>query len=130
MLKSPLFITVYSLDHRSTDQMIVFMNQYWWGNINMVVQVPTSLVPLSKQGSLFMMPLGILNRLIDYSRSGKWISYSSLILMDIHIFYSWSVCFHTEWKPAFADKLLFPIWLKSFGKHSPTGGIPLELYSY
>ena len=95
MLKLPLIITVYSLDHRSTDQMIVFMNQYWWRNINMVMQVPASLVPLSKQGSLFMLPLGILNCLIDYSSSGKWISYSSLILMDIHIVYSWSVCFHT-----------------------------------
>ena len=94
------------------------------------VEARERLVPLSKQGSLFIMPLGILTRLTDYSRSGKWISYSFLILMDIHIFYSWSVCFHTEWKPAFADKLLFPIWLKSFGKHSPTWGIPLELYSY
>lgn len=87
MLKSPLIITVYSLDHRYIDQMIVFMNQYWWGNINMVIQVPTSLVPLSKQGRLFMLPLDILNSLIDYSSSGKWISYSFLILMDIHIIY-------------------------------------------
>ena len=38
MLKSPLIITVYSLDHRYIDQMIVFMNQYWWGNIYKVAK--------------------------------------------------------------------------------------------
>ena len=31
---SSLLITVHVLNHWSVDKIIMFMNQYWWGNIN------------------------------------------------------------------------------------------------
>ena len=37
-LKFPLLTTVHALNHWSTDKMIAFMNQYWWGNINKVAK--------------------------------------------------------------------------------------------
>ena len=33
-LKFPLVIVVHALNNWSTDKMITFINQYWWGNIN------------------------------------------------------------------------------------------------
>lgn len=34
ILKFPLLTTALVLNHLSTDKMIAFMNQSWWGNIN------------------------------------------------------------------------------------------------
>ena len=54
----------------------------------MLQKVPTSLVQIvwsTTQGSLFVRP-DILNYLLDYLKSGKWISYNFLHLMDINMF--------------------------------------------
>ena len=46
--------------------------------------------------------------------------------MEVNIFQSWSVCFHTGLKPSFADRLLSLLWLKSFWKRL---SLPEELLS-
>ena len=82
-------------------------------------KVSTSLVPLAKsttQGWLFVLFPGMFSCLMDHSRSGKWISYNFLCLMDINISQSWSVCCHTELKPSLTDRPLSLLWLKSFWK--------------
>ena len=102
--------------------MITFMNQYWWGNINKATKSAyTSLSHLLKYkwevlGSLFVMLLDILNCLTDDQMSGKWISYNLLYIVDINMFQTWSVYFHTELKLSLADRLLPLLWLTSFGK--------------
>ena len=79
------------------------MNQYWWGNINKAEEKkkkPTSLVPLvwsTTQESLFILLLDILNCLKFHLRSGKWISYNWIHLMDISMFSSWAVYFTLYW---------------------------------
>ena len=48
--------------------MMIFINQYWWENINKVENMPTSLVPFVPgitQGSLFVVLPDILNSLMD-----------------------------------------------------------------
>lgn len=34
LLRLPLLPTVHALNRWSTDKMVAFMTQYWWGNIN------------------------------------------------------------------------------------------------
>ena len=46
--------------------------------------------------------------------------------MDINIFQSWSICFHSGLRPSFADRLLALPWQKSFWKR---GSLPGELLS-
>lgn len=45
-LKFRLITALRALNHWSTDQMIPFINQYWWGNINKATKRAYSLVPL------------------------------------------------------------------------------------
>ena len=45
-LKFPLFTMVHALNYLSTDKMIAFVNQYWWGNINKGAKSAYLLVPL------------------------------------------------------------------------------------
>ena len=106
-LKFPLLTIVHALNHWSTEKIIAFMDQYWWGNINKATKsayltCPTC--PNTAQESLFIQLLDILNRLTDHSRFGKWISYNSLQLMDINMFKSRFVCFHTGTKSSRAGR--------------------------
>lgn len=81
----PLLITVYALNHRSTDKMIVIMNQYWWENINMATQSAYLTCQDFRQGNLFTLLPDILNCLFDHSSSGTWISYNFLLLIGINV---------------------------------------------
>ena len=67
-----------------------------------------------------------LNCLMSNLGSGKWISYSFFCLMDINIFQSWSICFHTGLKPSLKDRLLLLMWLKSFWKRLSLPGEALS----
>ena len=70
--------------------------------------------------------LDISNCLMDVSKSGRWISYNFLHLMDMNMSQSWSVrqatweapyVFCSGLKSSLADRLLLPLlWLKSFCK--------------
>lgn len=43
--KFSLLTTAHALSHWSTNKMIALMKQYWWGNINQAVKIPSSLIP-------------------------------------------------------------------------------------
>lgn len=67
--------------------------------------------------------LKAINCLMEHSRSGKQISFNFLHLTDINMFYSWSVCFHTDLKPSHADSLLSLLCLKFFWKKVSLPGL-------
>ena len=67
--------------------------------------------------------LKAINCLMEHSRSGKQISFNFLHLIDINIFYPWSVCFHTDLKLSHADSLLSLLCLKFFWKKVSLPGL-------
>ena len=68
--------------------MIAFMSQYWWGNTKPQKMHTLLLPPVQNttNGNLFILLPDIINCLMDDSRSGKWLSYNFLHLMDISMF--------------------------------------------
>ena len=108
---------VTSLSFSFTDKTIDFMNHYWWGNINKTAKNAYLTCPVvwsAAWGSLFVLLPDILNYLMDHLKSGKWISYNFLHLMDINMFLSHPVGFQTGLKASLADWPL--LWWKSFWK--------------
>ena len=71
LLKYPLFTTVHTLNHWSTNKMTAVMNQHRWGN----TKKATKSIYLTCPTCLKYNP-----------RSEKWISYNLLWLIDINMF--------------------------------------------
>ena len=74
--------------------------------------VPTSLIPLIQNTIQVSLLPDTLNCLMNHSRSGKWMSYNFLHLKNRNMFQSWSVCFHTGWKPYLENRILPSQWIK------------------
>lgn len=112
-LKFPLLTTVQVCDHWSVDKMILFMNQYWWGNINKATwsayfACPTCLKH-SPREPVCTAP-DTLNCTMDHSSCGKWILYSSPLSHGYKCFRF--VCFPTWPEPFHVNKLLPLLWIK------------------
>ena len=88
-LSFPLLTIVHALNHWSTDKMVAFINQYWLGTINKAAKTAYLTYPIclkyNPRKHVCTAPK-ISNCLMEHSRSGRWISYNCVCLMDINIF--------------------------------------------
>jgi len=82
ILKFPCLTTVQTLNHWANNKLIVFMNQYWWGNIKKAAKstyLARPLGPKYNPGKEIHTSPGHLNCPMNPLRFGKWISCNFLI---------------------------------------------------
>lgn len=128
-LKFPLLTTILELNHLSTEKMVKFVNQYWWGNIVKATKKHRSCsVSWSQLREAYLDCLGTFwfTQWAIWSLAGGFqtvtlsCGYKNILIM---------VCLFSHWTEAFPCKRVTVSLVAPFRKDHSHWGTALQLHS-